>query len=223
MQDILLDILIIGLLVVLFGSIYRGHATVRLRFWLLGWFFVLIHFGVLLLNPADLMAQRVVEAAAESALCLCGSAFILSSSLVWNRGWRFLVPALLLSLPPVLLVCTSLAGPEGHPAAVGAALLTQAALGTVVLRSSSDPRKSQTRARPRVAQGWCAAIVLAGSVWFAREVIRPDYGYGLYAILTELFLINAVLYREDFRRISAGVLSSILGLTAWAAVFAIAM
>ena len=43
-------------------------------------------------------------AAAESALLLCGAAFALSSTLVWEQGWRFAAPALLLSIPPVLYV-----------------------------------------------------------------------------------------------------------------------
>ena len=77
MQNILLDILIIGLLVILFGSIYRRHATVRVRFWLLGWFFILIHFGLLLYTPPEHVGANLLVAAAEGALLLCGAAFAL--------------------------------------------------------------------------------------------------------------------------------------------------
>ena len=86
MQNILLDILIIGLLVILFGSIYRKHATVRVRFWLLGWFFILIHFGLLLVTPPDAWGAKLMLAAAEGALLLCGASFALSSELVWEAG-----------------------------------------------------------------------------------------------------------------------------------------
>jgi MFS-type transporter involved in bile tolerance (Atg22 family) len=71
MQNILLDILIIGLLVILFGSIYRKHATVRVRFWLLGWFFILIHFGLLLYTPPDPWGAKLLLAAAMSGDLLC--------------------------------------------------------------------------------------------------------------------------------------------------------
>ena len=41
----LLDILILGLLVLLFGSIYLTRPTPRLRYWIIGWLFVLAHFA----------------------------------------------------------------------------------------------------------------------------------------------------------------------------------
>ncbi|MGA9986094.1 MAG: hypothetical protein WBP95_21660, partial [Acidobacteriaceae bacterium] len=104
MQNILLDILIIGLLVILFGSIYRRQTTVRVRFWLLGWCFILIHFGLLLYTPAETWGASLMVAAAEGGLLLCGAAFALSSTLVWEQGWRFAAPALLLSIPPVLYI-----------------------------------------------------------------------------------------------------------------------
>ena len=45
MKNEVLDILILGLLVVLFASIYRKRATARLRCWVAGWILVLLHFA----------------------------------------------------------------------------------------------------------------------------------------------------------------------------------
>ena len=42
MKNEVLDILILGLLVVLFASIYRKRATSRVRCWLAGWILVLL-------------------------------------------------------------------------------------------------------------------------------------------------------------------------------------
>jgi diguanylate cyclase (GGDEF)-like protein/PAS domain S-box-containing protein len=223
MQDILLDILIIGLLVVLFGSIYRGHATVRLRFWLLGWSFILIHFGVLLISPADAESERIVVAAAESALCLCGTAFVLSSSLVWNSGWRFVLPALLLSVPPVAYIAATMIESVPEPAAMALALMTQAAFLLVVYRLGRERQQGRTGARGRVARRWGALIVAAGVVWMCLEVAHGHPDLGLYAVFTEFYLLNAVLYWEDFHRASAGVLACTLGLVAWALVFPCAL
>ena len=97
MQSILLDILILGLLVLLFASLYRKNETARIRFWLVGWLFVLLHFTLLLFNPASALVSTLVIAASETALILCGSAFALSSRLVWHKGWDAAVPVLLLS------------------------------------------------------------------------------------------------------------------------------
>ena len=45
MKNEVLDILILGLLVVLFASIYRKRASARLRYWVIGWILVLLHFA----------------------------------------------------------------------------------------------------------------------------------------------------------------------------------
>jgi len=80
MQNTLLDILIIGLLVVLFASIYRRHATVRVRFWLLGWFFILVHL-VSAAEPGGCVGQKLVAAVSES-VCCCAE-----RPLRCRRGW----------------------------------------------------------------------------------------------------------------------------------------
>lgn len=222
MQNILLDILIIGLLVILFGSIYRRQATVRVRFWLLGWFFILIHFGLLLYTPPDTWGANLLVAAAEAALLLCGAAFALSSALVWEKGWRFTVPALLLSVPPVayVVVDTLWTTPRGLLAGLG--LAVQLAYGVVVFRFGKG-RFGTTGARAAVARRAGAAILLAASVWLAVELLRGHTAESIYPILSEIFLLNALLYWEDFRRATAGVLVGAFGLAAWGLVFPCAM
>ena len=219
MQNTLLDILIIGLLVILFGSIYRRHATARVRFWLLGWLFVLIHFGLLLVNPADEPGQRMVVAVAESALLLCGAAFALSSGLVRERGWGYAISALLLSLLPVLYIAVLVVrgGPVAVLAGLGAA--AEAGFGVVVLRLGQGRRTQGAAGGEHAARLWGAAIVVAGSVWLGVLLWRQQTENSLYPLLAEIFLLNAVLYREDFRRESAGVLVAVSGLAAWGGVF----
>ena len=225
MQNILLDLLIIGLLVLLFGSIYRGHATVRIRFWLLGWLFILVHFGFLLSVPSDAIGQNLVLAAAESALVLCGASFALSSALVWERGRRFAIPALLLSVPPVgYVLMVSLWPRPTVPAMLGAGAVVQLAYGAVAFRMGRKRRtEAVTGARGWRVLWWATAILGAETGWLGFEVLHGQAGNSIYPILSEIFLLNAVLYWEDFRRRSAGVLASVLGLTAWGAVFPCAL
>lgn len=220
MQNTLLDILIIGLLVVLFGSIYRRHATVRVRFWLLGWFFILIHFG-LLLNPADAWGQKLVLTVAESALLLCGAAFALSSGLVREKGWRYTAPALLLSVPPVAYISVVTLWNAPLALLLGLAAAAQAAYLVVALRFGAGAKNAADRAR--AAQHWAAAILAGGTVWLVVLLWRGHTDISIYPLLSEIFLLNAVLYWEDFRRATAGVLVSVSGLVAWGAVFPCAL
>jgi diguanylate cyclase (GGDEF)-like protein/PAS domain S-box-containing protein len=222
MQNILLDILIIGLLVILFGSIYRRQATVRVRFWLLGWFFILIHFGLLLYTPAETWGANLMVAAAEGGLLLCGAAFALSSTLVWEEGWRFAAPALLLSIPPVMYVTvvTLWNGPQWLLVGLGVAV--QLSYGAVVYRFGKS-RQGTGGARALVARRWGAAILGACSAWLGFLLVKGPAGNSIYPVLSEIFLLNALLYWEDFRRSTAGVLVGTFGLAAWGAVFPVAL
>lgn len=219
MQNILLDILIIGLLVLLFGSIYLRQSTVRIRFWLLGWFFVLVHFGLLLATGRD---GELIAAASMSALMLCGVAFVLSFSLVWERGWRFGIPAVLLSIPPVAYIVTAMMWKE--PAAVLLALgaVAQVGIATVGWRLGRGYRAEKRLARAPLARRWTAVIVGVCAGWMMWMIPRhPELS--IYPLLTEVFLMNAILYWEEFRHGTAGVLASVLGLVAWGAVFPVAL
>lgn len=221
MQNILLDILILGLLVLLFGSIYRRHATVRIRFWLLGWFAVLLHFGLLLLNPTIDWQANLVYALAESALILCGASFALSSTLVWEKGWRSAIPAALLGAPAVAYVTVSALAPARLGVLTALAIVAQAGFLTVTWYLGH--RAGETEARPAVARRWGFAILAVCTCWMAFELAHRRIDESVYPLLTEVFLLDAVLFWEEFRRASAGVLAGVIGLGAWGAVFPVAV
>ena len=84
MKNEVLDILILGLLVVLFASIYRKRATARLRYWVIGWILVLLHFAALLLPAASARAQELVDSLSISALLLSGLCFLFSASVIFR-------------------------------------------------------------------------------------------------------------------------------------------
>ena len=223
MQSALVDILIIGLLVLLFGSIYRGHATVRIRFWLLGWLFVLIHFALLVVTPAHSWTADLIYAAAQSALLLCGAAFALSFAMVRRNGWPFAVTALLLSIPAVvyMTVVTLWNAPILVLLLLGA--VTQAGYGLVTFRFGKGSPAEALRARGASARAWTALVLGTASVWLGVVILRGQGDLGVYPLLSEVFVLNAFLYREEFRRRTAGVLATVLGLGAWGAVFPCAL
>ena len=78
------------------------------------------------------------------------------------------------------------------------------------------------RGRSRV---W-AVITLAfsaGGLWTVVSIAQHQPDHGILALLFEIFLTFAALYWFDFRRTSTGVLTSILGLVAWASVFPVGL
>src|ERR1700742_4455140 len=84
MKNEVLDILILGLLVVLFASIYRKRASARLRYWVISWILVLLHFAALLVPAASPYAQEVVDCLSVSALLLSGLCFLFSASAIFR-------------------------------------------------------------------------------------------------------------------------------------------
>lgn len=223
MQNTLLDILILGLLVLLFGSIYRRHATVRIRYWLLGWFAVLIHFGLLLLNPPVAWEANLVGALSVSALLLCGVGFALSSALVWERGWESAIPAALLGVPALAYILVSALAAPRLALLLPLAFAAQGGFLAVTIHLGRGPLMGETAARPRVARYWGLMILGLATAWMLSTILHGRFDESVYPLLTEIFLLDAVLYREEFRRGSAGVLASVFGLTAWGAVFPVAI
>ena len=84
MKNEVLDILILGLLVVLFASIYRKRASARLRYWVIAWLLVLLHFAALLVPATSVHGQELVDSMSISALLLSGLCFLFSASAIFQ-------------------------------------------------------------------------------------------------------------------------------------------
>jgi diguanylate cyclase (GGDEF)-like protein/PAS domain S-box-containing protein len=222
MQKTLLDMLIIGLLVLLFGSIHHGHASRRTRYWLMGWLFALAHFAFQMYRGVDAAAVNVMAWAALSALILCAACFALSSRLVQESGCKPAMTALLLTLPGIVFVGVTAMLNAPRLLMLGLGVVVEVTCAGVILcvgRTSTD-----VAAQARAARRWGSAVVAGATVWMAWVILRaarPELA--VHAIGCELFLLNAVLYWEEFRRISGGVLAAVLGLVAWGAVFPTAL
>jgi len=214
MKSEVLDILILGLLVVLFASIYRKRATARLRCWVIAWILVLLHFAALLLPAASLRAQEVVDSLSLSTLLLSGLCFVFSASVVFkSRAGRGLV-TFGIGVPGLFYTNYLIFdGPRLWPLYASTAVV---AVAGIVLASKL------CRGRSRV---W-AAITLtfsAGALWTGISLAHQQPDHGILALLAMVFFTFAALYWLEFHRTSAGVLTSVLGLVAWGAVFPVGL
>jgi diguanylate cyclase (GGDEF)-like protein/PAS domain S-box-containing protein len=214
MQGHLLDILILGLLVFLFGSIYRTRPSARLRYWIIGWACVLVHFGILLINPASDRAAALLDSLSQVTLLFCAVSFMLAAHRVRLGPRTGALYTLLLSLPATLYIFLTVYEVAGAPVLIALAVLAEAGFIAV-------GRRVWFRHKPvRKVMMASAAMAL---VWIAWSAIHGQGWQGIYAFLTQLYFINAVLYWQDFRRWSMGVITAVVGLGAWAAVFPCAL
>ncbi len=214
MKNEVLDILILGLLVVLFASIYRKRATARLRCWVAGWVLVLLHFAALLIPAGSGRGQDLVDSLSVSALLLSGVCFLFSASVIRETFAGRVLIAMGVGFPAVFYTNYVIFG--------GAHQWPLYAAATVVTASGIVLAWRFCRGRSRV---W-AVINLAfsvGGIWTLVALVNHAPDQGILAILFEIFLTFAALYWFDFRRLSTGVLTVILGLVAWASVFPVGL
>lgn len=214
MQNTLLDILVLGLLVLLFGAVYRTRRTVRLRYWIAGWLFILAHFALTLLNPASSFWSNVVGALSVAGLLLGGVCFLFASAPACGKAkhelWMQAAPV----VPAVVFVFMVVFGVTNAAWLAAVFVVLETALLWFVFRCWRD--------KPRVlaATLMCAA---ATAVWAARDILTHQQFPGVYPVLTEIYLINALVYWHGFRRWSMGVITASAGLVAWGMVFPVAV
>jgi diguanylate cyclase (GGDEF)-like protein/PAS domain S-box-containing protein len=210
MQGHLVDVLILGLLVLLFGSIYRTRPSARLRYWIIGWVWVLVHFGLMPIKPASERAAALLDSLCVITLVLCAVSFMLAALRVRLGPKSGALYALLLSLPATVYVFIAVYELAGAPVLVALAIAAEAG---IILAGRRLWFRHKSVQRFTIAS---AGVVV---VWIAWGAIHGQGPNGIYALLTQFYLINAVLYWQDFRRWSVGVMTAVVGLVAWAAVF----
>lgn len=209
MQDALLDILVLGLLVLLFGAIYRTRRTLRLRYWIAGWLFILAHFALTLFNPASSFWSDMAGALAVSGLLLGGVCFLFASARACSTTrelWLQFLPI----VPSVGLVFMVIFGVTNAGLLVVAFAIFETSMLWFVFRCW------QSRPRVLAITVLCTAATV---LWAGHDIFTHQDLPGIYPALTEIYLINAVVYWHGFRRWSMGVITASAGLVAWALVF----
>jgi diguanylate cyclase (GGDEF)-like protein/PAS domain S-box-containing protein len=214
MQDRLLDILILGLLVLLFAVIYRKRKSRRLRYWIAGWLFALAHFAVLLPQLPTPFWQEMQIVLGLAGLLLSGVCFALASSAFAIRKKSLKLVGVVIGTPPLIYIFLVVFGFSAIWPLIVSAIAGEAVLFWIGWRFTSD--------KPAVLWANSLAALVCGA-WLLWLISTQQADIGIYAILTQLFLVNAVLFWNDFRRLSAGVCTASAGLLAWAAVFPTAL
>jgi diguanylate cyclase (GGDEF)-like protein/PAS domain S-box-containing protein len=206
----LLDLLSLGSLVLLFSSIYRKRPTSRVRCWLIGWCLILVHFAGLLLRPASEMGHAGQDFLVLGSLVLGGVFFILSTTVVRFAPGRWLAVLVTLGIPWLATTAAACFLPDGSRLLPLSAIAGEAATLIVAYRIS------QRRPLLRIILGLSAAGCTG---WLSYGILHHHDGTALDVMLTQVFLLLALLYSFEVSRFTAGVRTVVFSLYAWAAVW----
>src|SRR5579872_5702410 len=212
MQQILVDMAVLGLIVFLFVVMSRGRRDARLWLWTAGWLCIVSHFAIELWSPASLSWQNVQACISVNALLLAASCFIYSHARL--RLPAPMTRAIAASLIPATLLTVDLAI-CGWPSAkvlvlvvVGRQLLAIVCIWTA-------------RHRLQFVQPSLFMALLIGT-WMCVSVLHGHPEIVAYGLLCEIYLSTALNFYAYGWRSSVAVRTMIAGFVAWGAVFPVA-
>jgi signal transduction histidine kinase/DNA-binding response OmpR family regulator len=198
-------------LVALFAWIYAREPQQRLRLWMIGWGFIVIHFLGMLLATFSLMPAAVGDWLAYATLVFTACAFFLSVCPVGATRARRAVYWGGIVAPAVsywTCMVLNIAGPWPYRGML--ALLLGAGVWLALVYSRHSAATTAL---------WLAAAAVPGCWLLWYVAIRVDYGMDY--ILFESFAITGWCYWRHYGRLTPGVLLTSLSLLAWGLVFPI--
>ncbi len=202
------SILILGFLVLVFGSILRRRTTDQMQLWFLGWVLLLINLLAVLLCPKIGVSDRITLSLSASATILAGVSFMLAVSTACGspQHRNYVVGAVAI---PALMYTNAVAwNLTAKPLLFAVIVCGMAAILSLLWRLYG-------RMNRQVACTLAACVAIA--LFIAREVSAGDFASGIYSIQAALFLFSGVLFHRRFARWSIGTITATTGLLAWGA------
>jgi len=216
MQDLLRHLpspLILGTLVGIFFSIYRHNRTSRVRFWLLAWILIFLHFVVPIITVKATPYDGVIGSFDAATLQLAGLAFTfslvplrLTERVRWFCFFGLAVP---LSIYSVLCVTEST---YKLPQAICVALVSLGGVGVYHYFCIDRDWVDNLVEFSLTALGFVSVYQI-----YLGNINGPYYG-----LMTGSYGLAAVFVIRHYWRKTPGVLVTSGGLFAWASVWALA-
>jgi diguanylate cyclase (GGDEF)-like protein len=197
-------------LVGVFYSISRRESTDQLKLWLTGWALVLGHFAAQLIDVGKGMRHMICEAVALDTLALAGVAFLVSVSFETFHLRRKAVLAVLVGLPALIYLNAGLWDVQVRWIYY---FLTWAVCAGATLLICEYYRKALLFVVGLVLANFGLAALMT---WL---IARGTADFGMFVILSAIYMFVALFYWRNRKRASAGVLTTTLGFFAWGSVF----
>lgn len=202
--------LILGTLVGIFISIYRHNRTSRVRYWIVAWTLVFVHFLVPILEMGPPRLNFLLDAIDSTTLQWAGLAFVFSLAplrLSERNRWLCFV-AVAVPLGVFSYFATSQSAHK-LPQAICLAAMSIESLAVYVLFAS---RREWVDA---AAEFFVFGVGIA-SIWQLYHG-NPDGPYN--AVMMATYALAGIFVIRHYWRHSPGVLVTSVGLFAWAAVW----
>ena len=204
------DVFVAGFIFLLFVSIYRTRSSVALRYGVIGWSCVLLHFSALVWHPHAEWAQTVQSILALGTLALCGMAFALSHSSSHANARRQVAFSLLLGVPPLTAIVMSCLSGGWLRASVAAAAVSHFCVLGVSARLFGL----------RKTRFWAVAGLVAGcGAWLVLACRTGHPDVVPLTVLTLCFGLNAALLSARPPRLSAASVTLSVGAVSWSLVW----
>ena len=204
------NLLALSILVSVFWAISRKNTGYQVQVWLVGWALILLHFVAGAPAVRNPVAVRLATALSLDCLFLASVTFVISVSAIATSRRRQIELAVAIGLP-------CLAYSHGQIWEISSpvyyyVLLVIGPLAplTLFLRYS---KKSQ------LYKSGGVVATLAVTAAAAAGVVRGNPGLGITVLLASLNLAAAFMYWNQYKRTSAGVLTTVAGFLFWGAVF----
>lgn len=176
------SILILGFLVLVFGSILRRRASDQLQFWFLGWVLLLLHLLAGLIGPAVGIADQLTSSLSSSATILAGLAFVLAVFTGTARDQKYLAAAV--GIPSVLFANAV----SWNVAAKPVLMAIISAGGAGILGALWYVYRVR---RPSIYAAAGTTVVIA---FVARDIVHGDFAGAIYGIQAGLFFCSGLLF-----------------------------
>ncbi|HWR35809.1 MAG TPA: GAF domain-containing sensor histidine kinase [Clostridia bacterium] len=206
-------VMTVGVVVGVFFSLQRQHRTARVRFWVIGWSVMFLHFVAALFSVSSPGATWIVNTVQLATLQVAGLAFLVSMTTLVEvprlRSGAFV----LMSIPLVTYA--------GMMAANSSNRLAYSCLAAWIFFGGAAWFLAwYGRFSVYVV---CTMGFLASLGGIALWHIRTEHAdIAFYTMLLAMYTLAGVLFARRFWRASAGVLLSCGGFFAWAGIWALA-
>jgi diguanylate cyclase (GGDEF)-like protein/PAS domain S-box-containing protein len=209
MQAAVVDIMILGLLVFLFGAVSRMRPDDRLRCWVAGWLCILAHFASQLWHPSIILGHKVQTCISMDAIALAGIFFIVSV-VIQTEGRKIgLRVGAFLTISTLLCINVEI---------IGIRSAWPLAILVVVRVACAIAMAARVRHNRWVVAPTIISTCLIAGTWMLYGLTHGHPEVVIHALLGEIYLIAAIDFWHSGWQRSLGLKTVVSGMTAWSAV-----